>query len=41
LENVSFQAQDLHEKDVTINARYVKDQLQNIVKDQDLSRFIL
>ena len=41
LENVSFQAQDLHEKDVTINAQYVKDQLQNIVKDQDLSRFIL
>jgi ATP-dependent HslUV protease ATP-binding subunit HslU len=41
LENVSFQAQDLHEKDVTINAQYVKDQLHNIVKDQDLSRFIL
>jgi ATP-dependent HslUV protease ATP-binding subunit HslU len=41
LENVSFQAQDLPEKNVTINAQYVKDQLQNIVKDQDLSRFIL
>jgi len=41
LENVSFQAQDLPEKNVTINAHYVKDQLQNIVKDQDLSRFIL
>jgi len=41
LENVSFQAQDLPEKEVTINAQYVKDQLQNIVKDQDLSRFIL
>ncbi|MDH5563388.1 MAG: ATP-dependent protease ATPase subunit HslU [Nitrospirota bacterium] len=41
LEDVSFQAEDLPEKNVTINAQYVKDQLQNIVKDQDLSRFIL
>ena len=41
LEDVSFQAQDLPEKHVTINAQYVKDHLQNIVKDQDLSRFIL
>ncbi len=41
LEDVSFQAQDLPEKHVTINAQYVKDHLQDIVKDQDLSRFIL
>jgi len=41
LEEVSFEAQDLPEKKVTINAQYVKDHLQNIVKDQDLSRFIL
>ena len=41
LEEVSFQAQDLPEKKVIINAQYVKDNLQNIVKDQDLSRFIL
>lgn len=41
LEDVSFQAEDLPEKNVTINAQYVKDQLQDIVKDQDLSRFIL
>ena len=41
LEDVSFDAQDLPEKNVTINAQYVKDHLQNIVKDQDLSRFIL
>jgi len=38
---VSFEAQDLPEKNVTIDAQYVKDHLQNIVKDQDLSRFIL
>ncbi len=41
LEEVSFEAQDLPEKKITINAQYVKDHLQNIVKDQDLSRFIL
>ncbi len=41
LEDVSFEAQDLPEKNVTIDAQYVKDHLQNIVKDQDLSRFIL
>ena len=41
LEDVSFQAQDLPDKKVIINAQYVKDHLQDIVKDQDLSRFIL
>ncbi len=41
LEDVSFEAQDLQEKKVIINAQYVKDHLHNIVKDQDLSRFIL
>ncbi len=41
LEDVSFEAQDLSEKQVTVNAQYVKDHLHNIVKDQDLSRFIL
>ena len=41
LEDVSFEAQDLKEKKVLINAQYVRDHLQNIVKDEDLSRFIL
>ncbi len=41
LEEVSFEAQELNEEKVTVNAQYVKDHLQNIVKDQDLSRFIL
>ena len=41
LEDVSFEAQDLKEKTVTINARYVQDHLRDIVKDEDLSRFIL
>jgi ATP-dependent HslUV protease ATP-binding subunit HslU len=41
LEDVSFEAQDLQEKKVVINAKYVQDHLRDIVKDQDLSRFIL
>ncbi|MDH5574713.1 MAG: ATP-dependent protease ATPase subunit HslU [Nitrospirota bacterium] len=41
LEDVSFEAQDLQEKKVVINAQYVRDHLQTIVKDEDLSRFIL
>jgi len=41
LEDVSFEAQDLQEKKVVITAQYVRDHLQNIVKDEDLSRFIL
>jgi len=41
LEEVSFEAQDLKEKKVTINASYVKEHLRDIVKDEDLSRFIL
>ena len=41
LEEVSFEAQELKDKKVVINAAYVRDHLQDIVKDQDLSRFIL
>ena len=41
LEEVSFEAQELQDKKVVINAAYVRDHLQDIVKDQDLSRFIL
>ncbi len=41
LEEVSFEAQDLQDKKVVINAQYVQDHLKDIVKDQDLSRFIL
>ena len=41
LEDVSFKAQELKEKKVVINADYVKDHLKDIVKDQDLSRYIL
>ena len=41
LEEVSFEAQELQDKKVVINAAYVREHLQDIVKDQDLSRFIL
>jgi ATP-dependent HslUV protease ATP-binding subunit HslU len=41
LEDVSFDAPDLKKKQVVIDAAYVKEQLANIVKDRDLSRYIL
>jgi len=41
LEDVSFAAQELAEKKVVIDAAYVQDHLKDIVKDQDLSRYIL
>ncbi|MDR4494697.1 MAG: ATP-dependent protease ATPase subunit HslU [Nitrospirales bacterium] len=41
LEDISFKAQDLEDKKVVIHAQYVQDHLRDIVKDQDLSRFIL
>ena len=41
LEDVSFSAPDIQEKQVTIDAAYVRDRLADIVKDEDLSRYIL
>ncbi len=41
LEQVSFEAQELEEKKVVIDAPYVNEHLKEIVKDQDLSRYIL
>ena len=41
LDKISFEAPDLNNKAVTIDAAYVRAQLSNIVKDQDLSRYIL
>ena len=41
LEEVSFEAQELTDKKVVVDAPYVKKHLGGIVKDQDLSRFIL
>jgi ATP-dependent HslUV protease ATP-binding subunit HslU len=41
LEEISFQGPDLKKKSVRIDAAYVRLQLADIVKDQDLSRYIL
>ncbi len=41
LESISFNATDLKGKTVTIDAKYVEEQLSSIVKDEDLSKFIL
>jgi ATP-dependent HslUV protease ATP-binding subunit HslU len=41
LEEISFEGPDLKKKTVRIDAAYVKKQLSEIVKDQDLSRYIL
>jgi ATP-dependent HslUV protease ATP-binding subunit HslU len=41
LEDVSFEGPDLKKKTVKVDAAYVRKQLSAIVKDQDLSRYIL
>jgi ATP-dependent HslUV protease ATP-binding subunit HslU len=41
LEEVSFEGPDLKKKSVKVDANYVRRQLADIVKDQDLSRYIL
>ncbi len=41
LDVISFEAPDLKEKEVKIDAAYVQKMLSDIVKDQDLSRYIL
>ncbi len=41
LEEISFEGPDLKKKSVRVDAAYVHQQLANIVKDQDLSRYIL
>ena len=40
-EDISFQAADLPDKNVTITAQYVHQRLSDVVKDEDLSKFIL
>jgi len=41
LEDISFEGPDLKRKNIRIDAAYVRKQLADIVKDQDLSRYIL
>jgi ATP-dependent HslUV protease ATP-binding subunit HslU len=41
LDEISFEGPDLKKKTVKIDGAYVRRQLAEIVKDQDLSRYIL
>jgi len=41
LDEISFNAPDMTDKQVVIDALYVKDKIADIVKDRDLSRYIL
>jgi len=41
VEEISFEAPDRDEKRIAIDAAYVRDRLEALVKDEDLSRFIL
>ncbi len=41
LENILFEAPDIEEKDMVINAKFVKDGLKDIIEDEDLRKYIL
>lgn len=41
LETISFDASDMGKQTIVINAKYVNKQLSTLVKDEDLSRYIL
>ena len=41
LETLSFEAPDQGEKTISIDARYVDDHLEDLIKDEDLTRYIL
>lgn len=41
LEDISFDAPEIKEKRIVIDSEYVSEKLKDIVKDQDLSRYIL
>ncbi|MBC8283833.1 MAG: ATP-dependent protease ATPase subunit HslU [Nitrospinae bacterium] len=41
LEDISFDAPDLEEKNISIDAAYIREKLKDIIQDEDLSRYIL
>jgi len=41
LEDISFDASEMKEKQILINREYVTEKLREVVKDEDLSRYIL
>ena len=41
LEEISFTAPELSSREITITAEYVRERLDNLIADEDLSRYIL
>ena len=41
LEDVSFEAPDLKDKNIVVDTEYVQDKMKEIVKDEDLTKYIL
>lgn len=41
VEDISFEAPEIDSKEITIDAKYVREKLESIIKDEDLSRYIL
>ncbi len=41
LEELSFEAPDMGRGEVSVTAEYVKDKLESLSQDEDLSKFIL
>jgi ATP-dependent HslUV protease ATP-binding subunit HslU len=41
MEDISFDAPEVKVKEIVVDKAYVQKQLQEIIKDQDLRRFIL
>jgi ATP-dependent HslUV protease ATP-binding subunit HslU len=41
LDDISFEAPDMQKKEIIIDAKYVEEKLDDIVEDEDLSRYIL
>jgi len=41
LDELSFEAPDLHEQTIPITASYVREHLQGVLKDEDLSQYVL
>jgi len=41
LESISFEAPDLGQKEVVVDRAYVDEKLAELVKDEDLTRYIL
>ena len=41
LEDVSFEAPDLKDKNIVVDAEYVQDKMKEIVKDEDLTKYVL